>query len=422
MKIFPLLTPVFLLGLCSAKAWAQTPAPIPKPRVSAATVQSMVNRVLRETSALRGLSIRRPVRSGVQTRAQVEALFARQIQSVPSDEVVASELYLKQLGLAPASFDLRRSTTSMMGEQVAGYYDPKSGTFYTSDHISPAELETVMAHELTHALQDQHFDLGRLERWPKHDSDSKLAMLSLVEGDATLVMSRYMMANPFRFLGMLGSALRPQASSAVLKSSPRLLREMLIFPYLSGMGFTTNLYRQGRWPRVSRAFDQLPQSTQQVMHFDKYLARKAPVRVALRDVRAHLGARWKLLDHDVDGEEGSALVLGEYLPDKDEVARATNGWAGDRYAVYRGPKNTALVVQDCLWDSEIAARLWRDAYARRTGLRFGAGVAVQNRGALSVWNSGRNGVWMEQRGRRVVILEGTVGAFNPTPVLAALWR
>lgn len=420
MKFSPILLLVGLAVPTSARA--QKPAPIPQPRISAATVQAMVNRVLRETSALRGLSIRRPVRSGVQTRAQVEAMIARQMQGVASDEMAASEVYLKQLGLAPANFDLRHSTTSLMGEQVAGYYDPKSGAFYTSDRISPAELETVMAHELTHALQDQHFDLGRLERWPKHDSDAKLAMLSLVEGDATLVMSRYMMANPFRFLGMLGSSLKPQSSSAVLRSSPRLLRETLVFPYISGMGFTTNLYRQGGWARVSRAFNLLPQSTQQVMHFDKYLARKAPVRVALRDVRPQLGAGWKLLDHDVNGEEGSALVLSEFLPDRDEVARATSGWAGDRYAVYHGPKNRTLVVQDGLWDSESAARSWRDAYARRTDLRFGANIKPQNRGALSVWNAGRNGVWVEQRGRRVVILEGTVGAFNPAPVLAALWR
>lgn len=385
-------------------------------------VQGMVNRVLKETSALRGLSIVRPVRSGVQNRAQVEAMIGREIQtSVSSDEINSSQLFLRQLGMAPANFDLKKSYTNLLGEQIAGYYDSKTGTFNTSDRISPGELETVMAHELTHALQDQHFNLSRLDKWPRHDSDAKLAMSSLVEGDATLVMSRYMTANPFRILGALGSVLRPQSDTAALRASPRLIRETLIFPYVQGMAFTTILYGKGGWAEVSRAFDHLPQSTQQVLHFDQYLAGKAPVHVGLRDVSARLGAGWKLFDHDVDGEMGSALVLGEFLPEKSEVDAATKGWAGDRYAVYGGPNHAALVVQDTLWDSPDAARAWRDAYAKRTSLRF-KNIPVQNRGALAVWNAAPNGVWMEQRGRRVLILEGTVGAFNAATVLGALGR
>lgn len=386
-------------------------------------VQGMVNRVLKETSVLRELSIKRPVKSGVQTRAQVEAMIGRQLKSsVSSAELGASQLFLRQLGLAPSNFDLRSSYTRLLGEQVAGYYDSKTGAFYTSDRISPGELEIVMSHELTHALQDQHFDLSRLDKWPRHDSDAKLAMSALVEGDATLVMSRYMTRNPLRVLGVMMSAFKPQSDTAVFRSTPRLLRETLLFPYIQGLSFTTNLYGNGGWPRVSGAFTRLPQSTQQVMHFDKYLARKAPVMIPLRDARPRLGAGWQLLDHDVDGELGSTLVLGEFLTDKSEVDNATKGWAGDRYAVYGGPKNSALVVQDGLWDSESAARLWRDAYAKRTSLRFGKRAKVQQRGALCVWNVAPNGVWMERRGRRVVILEGTVGAFNPASVLALVWR
>jgi len=417
MKIYPSLAFVWLLGLpiCA------TAAPANAPTVSAVTVQSMVNRVLKETSELRGLSILRPVKSGVQTRTGVEAMIRRELAGTSSDELLASQLFLTQLGLAPRDFDLRKSTTSLLGEQIAGYYDPRSGTFYTSDHISVGELETVMAHELTHALQDQHFDLGRLESGPKHNSDARVALAALVEGDATLVMSRYMTANPFRFLGMLGSALVPH-DSAAFNATPRALRESLLFPYMQGLTFNNQLVRMGGEAAVSRAFARLPQSTQQVMHFELYLADKQPIPVPLRDVRAQLGTGWRLLDHDVNGEEGSALVLSQFLPDKAEVEAATKGWAGDRFAVYQGPNKAVLVVQDTLWDSNAAAKKWYDAYAKRTEIRFGAHTGGTTVGAVTKWQSGTDGVWLEGKGRRVVILEGTYGAFQSANVLATLRR
>jgi len=417
MKIYLLPMFVWLLGLpiCA------TAVPATAPTVNAATVQNMVNRVLKETSQLRGLSIVRPVKSGVQTRAGVEAMIRRELAGTSSDELLASQVFLTQLGLAPRDFDLRKSTTSLLGEQVAGYYDPKSGTFYTSDHISVGELETVMAHELTHALQDQHFDLKRLESGPQHNSDARVALAALVEGDATLVMSRYMTANPFRFLGMLGSALVPH-DSAAFGASPRALRESLLFPYMQGLTFNNQLVRMGGEAAVSRAFTRLPKSTQQVMHFELYLANKQPIPVPLRDVRPQLGTGWRLLDYDVNGEEGSALVLSQFLTDKAEVEAATKGWAGDRFAVYGGLNKAVLVVQDTLWDSEQAAQKWRDAYAKRTVARFPDHLNGTTIGQLTKWQSGTDGVWLERQGRRVLILEGTYSAFPSANVLAALRR
>jgi len=415
MKIHFYLASVSLLGwpICA------TAAPANAPTVSAATVQSMVNRVLKETSQLRGLSILRPVKSGVQTRVGVEAMIRRELAGTSSNELLASQEFLTQLGMAPRDFDLKRSTTSLLGEQVAGYYDPKSGTFYTSDHIGVGELETVMAHELTHALQDQHFDLKRLQDGPKHNSDARLALAALVEGDATLVMSRYMTANPFRFLGMLGSALVPH-DSAAFNATPRALRESLLFPYMQGLTFNNQLVRMGGEAAVSRAFARLPKSTQQVMHFELYLKNKQPIPVPLRDVRPQLGKGWRLLDYDVNGEEGSALVLGQFLPNKSEVEAATKGWAGDRFSVYQGPKGAALVVQDTLWDSESAAKKWRDAYAKRTDIRFFQPNVAPYNNAGTQWNIGRDEVIIERSGTRVLILEDTLGAFDLAKVLAAL--
>ncbi len=406
-----------VIGLLASSVCAQVPAP----KIDARTAQNMVERVLKETSAIRGLRIKRAVPSGVQSRAGIEQMVEKQLKkSVSANELAATDVFLKQLGLAPANFNLKAYYVKMLGEQIAGYYDTQTKKFYTAQSVDPLQLETVMAHELTHALQDQHFDLSRLEKWPRHDSDARVAMSALVEGDATLTMSRYMTRNPLRFLGVLGSALKPQPKAQVFESGPRILQESLTFPYLKGMVFASNLYKTGGWPQVSRAFTEMPQSSEQILHFEKYLAREAPLKVPPRDLSRQLGRGWTVLDHDVNGEMGLALIVGEYVKEQGAAERAAAGWGGDRYTVYRGPKGAALVVQDCLWDSEAQAREWREAYARRSTNRFGA--PPRQRGKVQVWSAARNGVWMEQRGRRVLILEGTVGTFNPRPILAALWR
>lgn len=388
------------------------------------TAQVMADRVLLETSKIRELSIKRPVPTSVKSRTQIEGFMARQIgEDVKADELRANELYLRQLGLAPRNFDLKASYTRLLGEQVAGFYDSKTGAFTTSERVAASEMDTVMAHELTHALQDQHFDLGRLDKAPRHESDSKLAVSALIEGDATLVMSRYMAANPLRFFGVLVSSLGSLGggSTAQFNQAPRSMRESLLFPYSSGLAFVTRLQARGGWNAVSFAFSRPPKSTQQVLHFDSYLANKLPEKVAVPDVSRALGRDWKLLDHDVNGEFGLSLVAGENGNDA-EAKLAASGWSGDRYAVFAGPKNAVLVVQDSLWNDEASAVKWRAAYAKRTGLRFGAKAKERQDGSLSVWNAAPDGVWLRQSGRRVVMLEGTVGSFDVTRVLKALGR
>lgn len=411
-----------LLGW-AASAGAQTYASAPQraaqpAKISAREATQLAARVLRETSAIRQLSIRRAVPSGVQGRAQIEAMVGRRLQEdVTSSEIAGEQIFLIQLGLAPARFDLKRFYVRMMGEQIAGYYDSRSGKFYTSDRVDPRQLEIIMAHELTHALQDQHFDLKRLENWPAHDSDAQLAMSALVEGDATFTMARYMARSPLRLLDALASSLSEPGASAELSGGPQILQQNLVFPYRQGLSFVSNLHRLGGWNAVSDAFSHLPQSSEQILHFDKYLAREAPVAVPPRDLSRSLGRGWQRLDHDVNGEFGLSLVASEFLKGRDPLGAAM-GWGGDRYTVYRGPGNAALVVQESVWDDDAAARRWQQTYAQRSDNRFK--IKSQRRGALQIWNAAPRGVWMERRDRRVLVLEGTVGAFNPERVMAAL--
>ena len=111
----------------------------------------------------------------------------------------------------------------------------------------------MMAHELTHALQDQHFNLRRFEKWPPGDSDAELAAHALIEGDATLAMTLYMAKNPLVALAFSRSLITGVATEQ-FNQAPRAMRESLIFPYMQGMEWATQLYRRGGWTMVSNAF------------------------------------------------------------------------------------------------------------------------------------------------------------------------
>ena len=400
-----------------------------------AAIVATTQAVLKETSELRELPILRPVKSGAQTRTEIERMVIRNLdeQTTPG-EMHATELSLKKLGLVPADFQYRSFVVKLLTEQVAGYYDPKAQQFYLADWIELEGQKPVMAHELTHALQDQHFNLRRFEHWPQGDSDAELAAHALIEGDATLAMTLYMAKNPLVALAFIRSVGSTNTSSEQFQRAPRALRESLVFPYQEGSEWATQVYKRGGWAMVSEAFTKLPQSTEQILHPDKYFAHEAPVKIAMPDVRALLGSNWKRLDYDVNGEWSYYLILDEFLKAPAESRRAAAGWAGDRYAVYEAKPGEIFLAQMTAWDTDNDAKEFFDAYVKRTERRYpdaktaggdyagrdSAGAPGQNE--RQAWQTGEGGVIAELRGSRVLILEGIPGSSDARGLLRTLWQ
>ncbi len=392
----------------AAAGGAQRPRPaIVNPKTAA--VREATSEVLRETSDIRKLAVLRPVRSGAQTRAEIEQMLVRNLdQSSTPEELRASELTYKKLGLLPADFQLRPFLVELLAEQVAGYYDPKAREFFLADWIELDAQKPVMAHELTHALQDQHFNLRRFESWPKHDSDAQAAAHALVEGDAMLVMMQYVVRSPARQLAMLKSlVLGGGGSTEVYDRAPRVLRETLVFPYTQGANWAGQVYRRGGWELMSASYKKLPQSTEQILHQEKYFAGEAPQRVQLKDISSALGRGWRMADQDVSGEWGYYLILDEFLKARDASQLASAGWAGDRYALFSGPRpGDTLLAQKTLWDTDHDAREFFDAYARRTTARYQTPPAAEESNGRLSWKTNEGGVHLELAGRAVLILEG----------------
>lgn len=333
------------------------PAPSATPAATA-DVATIATRV----EALRGLRFRsRPVPQTV-TPAQARREGLEDLdRSYPEARQRADEEVLKLLGLIEPGIDLRSISASVFGEGVAGYYDPRSERLRIVSGTTPDALgEIVLAHELTHALEDQRFGLSLGEG---ESDDAALARLSLVEGTATLVMQDYLL----RYVGAekaLSGLLGPAVQTG--PELPPFLQAQLVFPYVGGMQFAQALRRRagGSWKLVDLA-DRLrvPDSTEQVLHPEKWVEVETPLRVPLRVL---LGAGWRRAASGTWGEWQTRELLGG------SADAAAAGWGGDRYELWqRAPcafasapcRGSDVLVMRWRWDT------LRDAREFETALR-----------------------------------------------------
>jgi len=441
---------VFALAICvlaitpSQFAFSQQPTTTAAARNAA--LIAATDEVLKETSTLRQLAVLRPVQSSTQSRAEIERAVVKNLdEDTSATDMHAAEVTLKNLGLAPPDFQYRALMIRLLTEQVAGYYEPKTRQFHLADWIDVEGQKPVIAHELTHALQDQHFDLRRFEHWPKGESDAELAAHALIEGDATLAMVLYVSSNPMRALTFLKSLGAMGVDTRELDQAPRVIRESLLFPYQEGLNWTRALYKEGGWPQVSQAFTNLPQSTEQIMHPEKYLAHEAPVKVTLPDFTTALNesarlkslpasaggsktaVTWKRISYDVNGEWGTYLLLDQFLKSSAESHRAAAGWAGDRYAVYESSKGQSIYVSSTVWDTQADADEFFDAYIKWIAGRYKKAESLTSEAPKSLlktlrWTTEEGGLTLAQSGTRVFIVEGYDEKLKPERLIEALLR
>ena len=431
---------VISLALCvlaiASPQFAVTQEPTTSAAARNAALIAATDEVLKETSTLRELSIIRPVQSSTQSRTEIERAVVKNLdEDTSAADIHAAEVTLKKLGLAPPDFQYRALMIRLLTEQVAGYYEPKTRQFHLADWIDVEGQKPVMAHELTHVLQDQHFDLRRFEHWPKGDSDAEVAAHALIEGDATLAMVMYVSSTPMRALSFLKSVSTMGVDTKELEQAPRVIRESLLFPYQEGLNWTRVLHKQGGWSQVSQAFTTLPQSTEQIMHPEKYLAHEAPVKVTLADLTSMLNdsmkmtpgvktpVTWKRILSDVNGEWGTYLLLDQFLKSPADSRRAAAGWAGDRYAVYESSTNQVLFVSVSTWDSENEAREFFDAYVKRTELEYG-NEAVSESANLDqgrrAYRTSDAKIIIQRINSKVVIVEGLPPAVDGKAIVKIL--
>jgi hypothetical protein len=290
--------------------------------------------MLAKVAAARGLPVRNAVASKVLDRDEILQRIKRHVEAdVPLETVAKEGEVLAALELIPEDYDLVAGMFRLVGAEIAGFYEPSDQTMYLTDDQSDAELEQTLAHELDHALQDQSFSLEALLKYTKGASDKTAAIHALVEGDAVSAMLDVEVGSALRVSETairrafkLGSALNETGAT-----TPHVLTAELVSPYVDGFAFVQALRKRGGWAAVDRAWRELPQTTEQVLHIAKYDAREAAIEIAVPPIDA-LGAGWSAVLDDVMGEAGLVLTFGEWAPGA-SATEAAAGWGGDRYVV-----------------------------------------------------------------------------------------
>lgn len=282
------------------------------------------------------------------------------------------------LGLLPDTLELRSLLLRLYEEQALGFYDPKREVLYVRRDAPVEALTTILAHELVHALQDQHVDLDALVRdW--RNNDRHTAAQAAIEGHATLVMYAWRLeaesGRPIDWSEIpdLGPLIEQGTAAAaaqmpVYASAPRFIQQALIFPYAGGTEFVQRLWRRvpGRPPPYG---PYLPTTTEQVLH-----GLESGPAVAL-GVAAPPG--WSVASENDLGELEIRLFLRAHLSGGGQ-ARAAAGWAGDRYALLTGPGGADTVFAwTTLWDTEADAAEFETAYRQAFRERFGGTGAAR---------------------------------------------
>lgn len=299
------------------------------------------------------------------TRAELLNYLNGVIAEELDDTVIADALaFYVAFDFLPADADLRAILLELYGQQIAGFYDTETkemNVILISGDVPEDDLplldQITYVHEFVHALQDQHFGLddyiASIE--DTNNDDKSLAMLALVEGDATYAMTIFTQQatedNPFgAMLEILSSGLEA-GNLSLPADTPEIIGSELLFPYEAGMTFVTELVAAGGWQRVNDAFATPPASTEQVLHPEKYLAGEMPLEVSLVDSSTLLGGDWAVAKEGVMGE----FYLGKFLDQQVSSRRATAaaaGWGGDAYTVYQHKTSGEFALTlKIAWDS-----------------------------------------------------------------------
>jgi len=398
------------------------------------SVDEILNFVSKDTK----LPIKHPVKRELAGREQVRNFVATHMdEDQDAQRLQRSEASMKKFGLLPQDFELRKFLVDLMEDQVAGYYDPKTKTVYLLDWVSVEAQRPVLAHELTHALQDQNFGLekwlkvrdeeppGNPDRLDAGPDEEQAARQAVSEGQGMAVMMDYVLEPSGHSLAdtpMAGEVLKQNTldradDSPIFAAAPMYLREMVIFPYTYGLTFLEDLLtRGGKEMAFTGAFKNPPHDTREIMQPDAYLDGHTVQPLRLPKLADVLKKNYVGYDSGGVGEFDVYILLkqysGEELADKLSLA-----WRGGVY--YLGRKKDAhpqkpdapvppgdlglLYVSN--WATPEDAGYFAKAYSLWLPKKYKSVTSVPEQKGRA-WNTEQGPVSIEVSGNRVVVMEG----------------
>jgi len=337
---------------------------------------------------VRGLEEKTPVQPNIVSPDEMAEVIRTSFEEdYPADEVAADERLYHGLGLLPKETKLKDVYIDLLESQVLGLYDPVDKQLYVlSEGGDVGAVEKVYySHEYDHALQDQNFDLEAFTDGLIDETDEGLARQSLVEGDAYVAMSYWLQQNltPEEITEFITASADPEPQQALARIPP-IVQAQIVFSALQGFQFVGGIQMNGDWAAVDAAFGDPPQSTEQILHPEKFSGREAPIKVDLPDdLASKMGSGWSVLDEDTMGEHQTAIWLGSGSVAAADDASA--GWGGDRITILSGPNDAWAIAWHTVWDSDDDAAEFEVTAEAAVAKAGGPGRIVPGEGGEHRW-------------------------------------
>lgn len=415
-----------------------------------------VDSILKFDSKITGLPILHPVKRRLVTRDQVVEYLQRQLQhGHDAQRLERSALVLKKFGLLPQDFALRPFLVKLLREQIAGYYDDKTDTVNLLDWVPPKEQKPVLAHELTHALQDQHVPLRKwgqqsdlsIAKNVQQDNahiatdETDTARNAVVEGQAMVSFVDYALAPagktlldvPPEMTDRLNEAMAKGSGSPVLSSAPLVLRESLLFPYADGLKFVRAvLASKGKQAAFAGLLDDPPSSTYEIMTPEVYLRHQPVPRLHMPDIHPLIQEQYRPYDVGVIGEFDVQVIAQQF--GGEAASRAlTPAWRGGIYyaAQSRSAKSDAErdlpgslgLLYLSRWATPKSARSFAELYAKWIPQQYPDAKSQQNdaQAGDEQLSNGSNRLWQTTDGPVLIAVSGsTVFVSESFPLPLAL--
>jgi len=359
----------FLRLLIGVSVLVSLPATAIAQQLAAQDLLSQADEVLHQMSEITGLPIKGPLKKQVVSRAEIHSYLIENLHAeMTPAELHAQEAALRAFGLVSGKFNLEKFLISFYTEQAAGFYDPKRKTMFIADWIPADTQSQVLSHELTHALQDQSWDLEKFLHAAHDNDDATNARQAVVEGYATAAMMQQMTA-PVELAQL--PAIEPLMEMVarqqfeefpMFSGAPYFFRVQALFPYLQGMGFMQFGLQQGGWKSLNAIFQNPPDATKQIFEPRTYFDRQPLPTLTLAHPAALDGvAGLEFLSENVMGELGYYSLLGQLISE-DEAKTLSNAWLADRYLLYEhsGGNDYTLVARTRWTSPETAMAFFRD--------------------------------------------------------------
>jgi len=362
-----------------------------------------------------GLTFKTPPRVETRSKEQVREFVTKQFtDSLAMHDIAGQEAAYKRLGMIPDTLKLKPFLTSLLEEQIVGYYDPHTKVLYVVDGAPKDMASMTITHELVHALQDQYISLDSVQKI-RDDNDRLSAAQSVFEGQAVYEQISIMLGGSNIAINLPGGWDRiremireNQASMPIFAAAPKVIQETLIFPYLSGAEFYRN-YKERKSGSI--IYKDMPVSTEQIIHPAAFFGtRDNPTRVTL----GTLANATKVYENDL-GEFETRLFLYQQLNDQNEAVRGASGWDGDRYAVVNTPQGQGIVWLT-VWDSPVEAGEFFHLAGQAVEVRYSTKAAIATTEIVKKYSgTGRTNQvsTMEIQGRPVVIYADVPAGANP---------